>query len=70
MSQLPIKIYLGTSAVIFGIVGTIHLIRAINSWPFVIGPVTLPIAVSWIGFLVAASLCVLGFTLILKGEPR
>ena len=70
MSQLTIKIYLGISGVIFGIVAAIHLIRAINSWSFVIGPFAIPVVVSWIGFLLTATLCFFALRIISKGILR
>lgn len=51
------QIYLVVSAIIFGLVATIHLVRALNSWSFVIGPITIPILASWIGFILTAALC-------------
>jgi hypothetical protein len=50
--------YLIVSAAIFGVVAIIHLVRALNRWAFDIGPVSLPIAASWIGFLVTAGLAI------------
>ena len=51
------QIYLVISGIIFGIVSLLHLVRAINGWPFVFGLVDIPIAASWVGFLVTAVLC-------------
>ncbi len=45
------------SAVIFGLVAVIHLLRAVNGWNFEVGPVSVPVWASWLGFAVTASLC-------------
>ena len=57
MLQNTNQIYLVVSAIIFGLVAIIHLARALNSWSFVIGPITIPILASWIGFILTAALC-------------
>jgi len=49
--------YLVVSALIFGVVAIIHLVRAVNGWAFVVGPLEIPNAVSWAGFVVTATLC-------------
>ena len=51
------QIYLVVSAIIFGLVAIIHLVRALNNWAFIVGPVAIPISASWIGFIVTAALC-------------
>lgn len=57
------KTFLLVSGVVFGAVSLMHLVRAINSWEFVVGPLNLPMAVSWVGFLVTLGLCVWAFWL-------
>ena len=57
MLQNTTKGYLIVSALIFGLVALIHLVRAFNSWSFVIGPVTIPVLASWVGFIITASMC-------------
>ena len=57
MLQNTNQIYLVVSAIIFGLVAAIHLVRALNSWSFVIGPITIPILASWVGFILTAALC-------------
>ncbi len=57
MTQGATQAYLVVSAMIFGLVAIIHLVRAINDWAFVIGPATLPISASWIGFTITGLLC-------------
>ncbi len=57
--MLPnVRAYLVVSAIVFGIVAVVHLARALNGWAFVVGPVTVPVAASWIGFVFTAALCV------------
>lgn len=49
--------YFVVSGLIFGLVAVIHLVRAVNGWVFIIGPMEIPNAVSWVGFVVTATLC-------------
>lgn len=58
--------YLLISAIIFGVVALIHLVRAINNWAFVLGPMDIPVVASWIGFVVTSILCGWGVWLLLK----
>lgn len=60
MNQKP---YLLLSAVIFGLVGIMHLLRAINGWVFQINTWAVPISMSWIAGVVALVLCISGFRL-------
>ena len=52
------SLYLVVSGIIFGIVAAAHLVRAINGWSFVLGPVTISMAASWIAFVFLAGMCV------------
>ncbi len=58
--------YLIISAVIFGLVGIMHLVRAINGSVFHIGSFSVPVIVSWIASVVALLLCIWGFTLVAR----
>jgi hypothetical protein len=49
------------SGIVFGIVALIQLVRAFNEWPVQIGPFAVPVAFSWIAFVVAGALCVWAF---------
>ena len=49
------------SATIFGLAAIAHLVRLVRGWAVQLGPHTLPPAVSWIGLLIAGTLCVWGF---------
>lgn len=64
MLQDSNQIYLVVSAIIFGLVAIIHLVRALNNWAFIVGPVSLPISASWVGFIITAALCLWAVRLI------
>ena len=57
------KQYCLISAVIFGVVAVLHLLRVVNGWSFVIGPLDVPTWLSGGGAVVAAALCVTGLRL-------
>ena len=50
------KPYFVVSGVLFGLVAIAHLVRAIYGWPVAIAGKDIPVTVSWVGFIVAASL--------------
>jgi len=54
--------YAAVSALIFGLVALAHLVRIIKRWTVEIGPYDVPMAVSWVGLVVAALLAIWGFT--------
>ena len=64
MENSGIRIYLLISVIIFGVVALLHLVRVLNNWTFVLGPVDIPAAASWIGFFVTALLCGWGIRLL------
>ena len=51
------------AGVIFAIVALLHLLRIYMGWPVVIGNWTVPMWVSWIGFVVAAGLSYFAFAM-------
>ena len=55
------KYYVALSALIFALVALVHLVRLAKRWPVQIGSLTIPITVSWIGFLIPAFLAIWGF---------
>lgn len=57
------KPYLLLSAVIFGLVGIMHLLRAINGVALQIGTWSAPVGVSWVAGVVAVLLAIWGFRL-------
>lgn len=56
--MLPInpRPYFVISGCIFALVSLLHLARAIYSWPAVIAGQDVPVAVSWVAFVITASL--------------
>ena len=61
--------YLILSATVFAVVALAHIVRAFEQWTIVIGPWTVPIALSWIGAVAAAGLSGWAFSL-LGGRRR
>jgi hypothetical protein len=51
------------ASVIFVLVALLHLLRIYMGWPIVIGSWTVPMWVSWAGFVVAGSLSYFGLSL-------
>ncbi|MBI4273157.1 MAG: hypothetical protein HY659_00460 [Rhizobiales bacterium] len=49
------------AAVIFALAALVQLARAALGWPVSVGGFTVPVAASWIAFVVLATLSVLGF---------
>ena len=64
MLESTTQAYLWISATIFGLVAMIHLVRALNDWAFAVGPMSIPISASWIGFAITAALCVWAIRLV------
>lgn len=60
--------YLLISGTVFGVVSVLHLLRALMRGPFEIGPVSLPIWASWIGFVVAGLMSAWAFRLVRDGQ--
>jgi len=48
--------YLILSATVFAVVAIAHLIRAIQRWPILIGPWSVPVELSWLAAIVAGAL--------------
>ena len=53
--------YAAITALIFAIVALAHIVRIINRWTVQIGPLSVSMSVSWVGFAVAALLAIWGF---------
>jgi hypothetical protein len=53
--------YARLAGTIFGLVALAHVWRLATGTPVTIGATALPMAVSWVGAVVAAALCVLGW---------
>lgn len=61
--------YLIISATAFAVVALAHVVRALEQWSIVIGPWTVPIALSWIAAVATAGLSGWAFSL-LSGRRR
>ena len=55
------RTYCGITATVFTIVAFAHLIRLINGWSVEIDATTVPMLVSWLGFIGPGALAVWGF---------
>lgn len=55
--------YLLVSGLVFAVVAVLHLLRVVNGWSFQLGPLDLPMAVSWLGAIVPGILSVWAFRL-------
>ena len=56
------KSYLLATAIVFSVIGLIHLLRIILGWEAVIGGWTVPLWVSWLALIVCAAFAYFGFT--------
>lgn len=54
------KYYAVVTALIFALVAFGHLLRLVKSWPVQIGPLSVPISLSWLGLVVATLLAIWG----------
>lgn len=52
------KPYLLVSGLVFAVVAVLHLLRVLNGWSFQLGPMDLPMSVSWLGAIVPGLLAV------------
>ena len=50
------KAYYSITGVIFLVIGVLHLLRILNSWPVNIGTFVVPMWLSWAGAIVASYL--------------
>lgn len=53
--------YLTISSTVFAVVAVAHIARAIAQWPVQIGPIAVPLELSWPAGIVAGALSVWGF---------
>jgi hypothetical protein len=56
------KSYLLATAIVFSVIGVIHLLRIILGWEAVIGGWTVPMWPSWLALIVSAAFAHFGFT--------
>ena len=65
------KLYLILSGGIFLLVAVFHLLRLVYHWPVVVGPRTIPFALSYVGFPASAGYFAWAVWLLCRGEkPR
>jgi hypothetical protein len=57
------KTYIMITGIIFLVVAVLHFARIIFNWQILIGGLTIPLWISWAGFVVAGILACLGFKL-------
>ena len=55
------SVYASITALIFAIVALAHIVRIINRWAVQIGPLSVSMSVSWVGFVVGGLLAIWGF---------
>jgi hypothetical protein len=53
--------YVVVSGAVFGVVAVVHVLRAVNQWPVLIGRFDIPVWASWIGAIVAGGFCAWAF---------
>ncbi len=53
--------YAAVSALIFAIVALVHVVRIIKRWTVQIGPLSVSMSASWVGFAVATLIAIWGF---------
>jgi hypothetical protein len=56
------------SAIIFGIVAILHLLRILSGVPVLVGSFLLPIVVNWMGLIATTILCIWLWKLSLMNE--
>jgi hypothetical protein len=61
MRENKMSAYAAITALIFAIVALAHIVRIINRWAVQIGPLSVSMSVSWVGFGVAGLLAIWGF---------
>jgi hypothetical protein len=57
----PLSRYLTISATVFAVVAVAHIARAIAQWPIQIGPIAVPVELSWPAGIATAALSIWGF---------
>jgi hypothetical protein len=53
--------YAVVSGAFFGVIAVFQAMRVLNQWPVHVGSLEIPLWVSWIAMVVAASLCAWAF---------
>jgi hypothetical protein len=60
------KSYSALAAMVFTVVAALQLVRAVEGFNVAVGAVQIPIAASWVAFVVAGVLALLGFMAALR----
>jgi len=64
-------LYLILSGTIFLLVAVLHLCRLVYHWPIVVGPTTIPFALSYVGLPASAAYCAWAIWLLVRDtQPR
>jgi hypothetical protein len=63
------RAYLQISGVIFGVIGFLHVVRLLFDWPAQVAGWAVPLWISWIGILAAATLSFWAFRLLGRAGP-
>jgi hypothetical protein len=63
---MKITSYVMASAIIFTVVGLVHLLRAIQGWPVELGAWLIPVWVSGVAFVLSGGLALWGFSFLRK----
>jgi uncharacterized membrane protein YdjX (TVP38/TMEM64 family) len=63
------RAYLQSSGVIFGVIGFLHVVRLLFDWPAQVAGWAVPLWISWIGILAAATLSFWAFRLLGRAGP-
>jgi hypothetical protein len=63
---MKITSYIMASAIVFTVVGLVHLLRAIQGWPVELGTWTVPVWLSGVAFVLSAGLATWGFSFLRK----
>jgi uncharacterized protein YacL len=56
------KSYFLVTAIVFSVVGLLHLLRILLGWEAVLGGLSIPMWVSWVAMILTAVLAYYGFT--------
>ena len=63
---MKITSYIMASAIVFTIVGLVHLLRAIQGWPVELGTWIVPVWLSGVAFVLSGGLATWGFSFLKK----
>jgi len=58
------KTYHIVTGTLFALVALVHLVRAVNHWPLVVGPWEISLSLSWVAVIITGILSIWSFRLI------